>query len=485
MARWDYAVPLSRTDPTPLFLQLAQALADDIRRGRLRPGDRLPGSRRLAATLKLNRNTVLAAYDELAAEGWTVGDPARGTFVSSSLPDPTAGHRPGAGRRDSVPARTAYDLPAAGLPVLEARPAGGVLVFGSGVPDLRLVPVASLARAYRRALVRGTRALLDYGGPRGVPRLRAALATMLAATRGLAATAADVVVTRGSQMALSLVARAVLKPGDTVAVEALGYRAAWDAFRQAGVRLVPLPLDDEGAQVELLADRGDVRAVYVTPHHQYPTMVTLSPGRRLRLLELARLHRFAVIEDDYDHEFHYDGRPVLPLASVDRAGSVIYVGTLSKVLAPGLRLGFVVAPAPVLDRLAAHRAVADTQGDLVLETAVAELLEEGEVQRHVRRARRVYDQRRHALLAALERHLGSRLRVRTPAGGVAVWARATPAVDVDRWAQSALANGVHFQPARNFALDGRPRPFLRLGYACLNEDEIEEAVRRLARTRPC
>jgi GntR family transcriptional regulator/MocR family aminotransferase len=307
---------------------------------------------------------------------------------------------------------------------------------------------------------------------------------MLAATRGLAATGSDVMVTRGSQMALSLIARAVLKRGDVVAVEALGYRAAWDAFREAGARLIPLPLDDEGAQVERLAGRDDVRAVYLTPHHQFPTTVTLGPGRRLRLLELARLHRFAVVEDDYDHEFHYDGRPVLPLASVDRAGSVIYVGTLSKVLAPGLRLGFVVAPGPVLERLEAQRAVADTQGDPVLETAVAELLEEGEVQRHVRRARRVYAQRRHVLLAALDRHFGRRLRVRTPAGGVAVWAKAVPAVDVERWAQAALAGGVHFQPARRFALDGRARPFLRLGYACLNEAEIEEAVRRLARNRP-
>jgi GntR family transcriptional regulator/MocR family aminotransferase len=347
--------------------------------------------------------------------------------------------------------------------------------------------VAALARAYRRGLVRRTRALLDYSDAQGLPRLRAAIASMLAATRGLAASADDVLVTRGSQMALSLAARALVQPGDAVAVETLGYRPAWDAFRVAGAEIVPLALDAEGAQVEALLEisrRHRLRAVYLTPHHQYPTMVTLAPGRRMRLLELARARRFAVVEDDYDHEFHYEGRPVLPLASVDRSGAVIYVGTLSKVLAPGLRLGYVVAPEPVLARMTALRGLTDSQGDLPLESAVAELIEDGELQRHVRRARRIYDQRRHALLAALDRRFGPRLRVRPPAGGVAVWAEAVPPVDVEAWARRALAEGVSFQPGRRFALDGRPRPFLRLGYACLDEAEIEEAVRRLARSRP-
>ena len=249
---------------------------------------------------------------------------------------------------------------------------------------------------------------------------------MLAATRGLAAGPDDLLITRGSQMALELVARALVTPGDVVAVEAIGYVPARAAFALAGARLVPMPVDGQGLDVdalEALARRGPVRAVYLTPHHQYPTTVTLSPGRRLRLLEVARAHRIAVIEDDYDHEFHYDGRPVLPLASVDRAGVVVYVGTLSKILAPGLRIGYVVAPAPLLERLATLRAVLDTQGDPAIEDAVAELLEDGEVQRHVRRVRRIYRDRRDALADALRRDLAGHVSFDVPAGGVAFWAR--------------------------------------------------------------
>ncbi len=486
--RWDLAVPLDRSSATPIFLQIANGLADDIRRGRLKPGQPLPGSRRLAAALGLNRNTVVAAYDELAAEGWIEADAARSSRVSSALPEARP-QRPSSavGRRASVPARPGYELPALPDFRVEAPRPQAELVFGSGVPDLRLVPVAALARAYRRALHRRGRVLLDYSAPHGLPRLRAALSAMLAATRGLAAGAEDLIVTRGSQMALYLVARALVVPGDVVAVESIGYVPARAAFRLAGARLVPLPLDEHGldpSALDALARKGPVRAVYLTPHHQYPTTVTLSPGRRLELLEVARRHRIAVVEDDFDHEFHYDGRPVLPLASVDRAGVVVYVGTLSKILAPGLRLGYVVAPAPLLSRLADLRSTIDTMGDPALEDAIAELVEEGEVQRHVRRVRRRYHARRDALAECLRRDLPD-LSFPVPAGGVAFWARARETVDVDDWARRALERGVFFSPGRWFAFDDqRPLPFLRLGFACLTEAEIAEAVRRLAQARP-
>jgi GntR family transcriptional regulator/MocR family aminotransferase len=305
---------------------------------------------------------------------------------------------------------------------------------------------------------------------------------MVSSLRGLAAGPDSVLITRGSQMALDLVARTLVKPGEVVAVEALGYRAAWEVLRLAGARLQPLPVDAQGLDVdalEALVAKERVRAVYLTPHHQYPTTVVLSPGRRLRLLELAARHRIALIEDDYDHEFHYEGRPVLPLAAADGAGVVIYVGTLSKILAPGLRLGFLVAPPPLLERLAAVRHLVDRQGDQAVECAVAELLEDGEVQRHARRARRIYQVRRDALCQALQAELSSALRFEAPQGGISLWAQMDPAVDVDSWSERALARGVAFYPARRFAFDGRSRPAARLGFAALNEREIAEAVRRM------
>jgi GntR family transcriptional regulator/MocR family aminotransferase len=306
---------------------------------------------------------------------------------------------------------------------------------------------------------------------------------MVSSVRGLAAGPEAVMVTRGSQQAIDLCARTLLAPGDVVAIEALGYRPAWEALRLAGARLVPLPVDDGGLRVdalEALAERERVRLAYVTPHHQYPTTAVLAPARRLALLALAKAKRMAILEDDYDHEFHFDGRPVLPMASADDAGVVVYVGTLSKILAPGLRIGFVVAPPPLVERLAVVRAFADRQGDRAVERAVAELLEDGDVQRHVRRARRTYVARRDALSAALRDELGGVLAFAAPSGGMALWARVDDAVDVDAWAARALARGVAFYPGRRFAFDGRRRPYVRLGFAALSEDELREAVQRMA-----
>jgi GntR family transcriptional regulator/MocR family aminotransferase len=357
------------------------------------------------------------------------------------------------------------------------------MTLGGGVPDVRLVPEAELARAMRRVLKRHPIEVLSYGDPEGPVVLRRALAQMTAATRGLAATEEHVLVTRGSQMGIDLVARTLLSPGDVVAVEALGYRPAWDALRAAGAKLVPVPVDAHGLDVDAFAKlcaEERVRGVYVTPHHQFPTTVTLAPARRLRLLELARERHLFVLEDDYDHEFHYQGRPVLPLASADTHGSVIYVGTLSKVLAPGMRIGFVIAAAPVVERLAAMRRIVDRQGDHLLEHAVAELLEEGAVQRHIRRAKRIYEGRRAELASLLGAAFDGVLAFKLPNGGTAIWARVVDrGVSPDAWAAAALVHGLVLQPAKQFAFDGKPRPFMRLGFAQHDAREAKEAIRRM------
>jgi GntR family transcriptional regulator/MocR family aminotransferase len=243
-----------------------------------------------------------------------------------------------------------------------------------------------------------------------------------------------------------------------------------------------VPVDRDGLRVDalerVLADKR-VRAVYVTPHHQFPTTVTLSAGRRMRLLDLARTHRFAILEDDYDHEFHFDGRPVLPLASVD-PGVVVYLGSLSKVFAPALRIGYIVAPTSLIEHVAGHRSYVDMQGDQVLEYALAELQEDGEVQRHIRRMRREYRVRRDALVDALRTHLGDQISFDVPAGGIALWAKAKKGIDVDAWARSGKKRGAMIVTASSFTLDGRSLPFIRLGFASLNPRELDEGVRRLA-----
>jgi GntR family transcriptional regulator/MocR family aminotransferase len=496
MSAWTVAIDLgSSSTPAeagPTFLRIARAISEDIRRGRLRAGDALPGSRTLATSLGVHRNTVLAAYRELVAEGWIASEEALGTFVSRQIPDvsPRRFSAHAAVAREIAP-RVGFDLgpsrvsplpPPAPLPIAASKSLDGPMSLGGGIPDVRLVPAAELARAMRRVLKRRAVEVLSYGDPAGPASLRTALASMVAATRGVAARAENVLVTRGSQMGIDLAARALISPGDVIAVEALGYRPAWEALRASGARLVPIPVDAHGLDVEALEQlciEQKVRGVYVTPHHQFPTTVTLAPARRLRLLEIAHERRLFVLEDDYDHEFHYEGRPVLPLASADVHGVVIYLGTLSKVLAPGMRIGFVVAPEPLATRLAAIRRIVDRQGDHLLENAVADLLDEGEIQRHIRRAKRIYTERRERLAGLLASRFGSVLSFKLPSGGTAIWARVASDVPIDAWVAQAEQLGLVLQAARQFAYDGKSRSFLRIGFAQHDEREVKEAMRRM------
>ena len=479
--RWNIALSLDESDGAPLSRRIARAIMEDVRRGRLTPGAKLPGSRSLADVLNVHRNTVIAAYEQLAGEGWIEPLRARGTFIARSVPpQPRRAPRATAHAR-AKPLQAGFDVP--GGTTLDAeRERTGLKSLSDGVPDVRLAPVAALTRAYRRVLRQDSQNLLEYGHPQGHPRLRTALAEMLRSRRGLMVEAEDVLVTSGSQMALELLARALLRPGDTVAVEALGYRPAWTVFRQHGAALAPLPLDAHGldvAALERLCERSAPRAVYVTPHHQFPTTVTLTAPRRIALLELARRKRFAIIEDDYDHEFHYEGRPVLPMASADGAGVVLYLGSLAKALAPGVRLGYLVAPRPLLALLTALRASIDRQGDHGLECAVADLLERGELQRHAQRVRRIYRTRRNALTQALERQLGTELLFAPPAGGMTVWAAVADGLDVEAWAHRLRADGLLLYTARRYAYDGKVRGNVRLAFAPFDEQELAQWVRLL------
>ena len=477
MRRWEFHRDLDPQDPQPLFVQLVRAITGDIASGRLTPGQRLPGSRTLARSLGVHRNTVLAAYSELAAEGWIATSATRATVVAPVPPrlaPPRAAARTAAG----------YDLPEPSDSQAPARYPAGTLILARAAPDVRLLPARELAAAYRRVLLRHGSGLLFYGDAQGHPRLREALATMLTETRGMAARRDTVLVTRGSQMAIDVIARLLVAPGDRVAVEAIGHPLVWAALRRAGAELVPVPVDRDGLDVAALARlvaARPIRALHVTPHHQFPTTAVMPAARRRALLALAEAQRFAVIEDDYDHEFHFEARPVAPLASADRAGVVIYVGTLSKILAPGLRLGFVVAPPPVIERLVALRVAMDIQGDHAIECAVADLFEDGEVQRHVLRMRHVYHARRDALVTALRRELAGALEVDAPAGGMALWARVADGIDLDAWAAAGLAHGVAFRGGQFYDLQGAALRFTRLSFTFQSEPELAEAARRMAR----
>lgn len=481
MARWQTKFAVNHESNLAVFSQIAKAISDDIRRQRLKAGSPLPSSRKLAQDLGVHRNTVIAAYNELAAEGWIETRPAQGTFVSRELPEryPTP---PKVGVSRASPH---YALP----PLAHAHrrsPPRGVLNLSGGMPDPRLLPTELLGRAMRRMLKLHGPKLMNYGDAQGYLPLREQMAEMLAATRGIAVTADEIMVTRGSQMGIYLVAEVLLRAGDRIAVEALGYGPAWDALKSTNAGLIGIELDSRGIKTRHLLRRMEedegVRAVYLTPHHQYPTTVALSAARRIRLLQLAKQGRMAIIEDDYDHEFHYEGRPVLPLASSDQGASVIYIGTLSKVVAPGLRLGYIAAPAAIIRRLKAARMRIDRQGDLASEAAIAELLEDGEIQRHANRMRRIYKGRRDHLVELLRREFANALEFTTPAGGLAIWAKVAADIDLVRWQQRSEERGVYFSIGKDFSL-GRSAPqAVRIGFAAYSESDTKRAIGLIKRS---
>ena len=466
----------------PVYQQIVQALIHDIQRGRLVPGTFLPSSRELASTLGVNRKTIVIAYDDLIAQGWLASDGTRGTIVSSSLPELAPAHLPIPQSETGPDGAAPEFMVRAAADALPAFVENSHLSFDDGAPDARLLSLDVLSRAYRTALRQAVRGnWLGYGDPRGSPVLRETIANMLMTHRGLVASADNICITRGSQMAIFLAARILFRPGETVLVEALSYAPAWQAFRAAGAAVVGAKLDDNGLDVEdveRLCRRHKVRALYLTPHHQFPTTVSLTPQRRLRLLDLASQFGFAVIEDDYDHEFHFEQQPLLPMASY-APRRTIYIGSMSKLLLPGLRIGYIAAPADVIRLMANEIVTVDRQGNVPTELAVAELIQSGELHRHARKALQVYLGRRNAFAQLLRKNFGDTIDFKMPDGGLSFWITFRDSSVLDAIEETAPGCGVRFLSSRSFAAPPYEQRGLRLGYASLNFDEATEAIRRL------
>ena len=478
--RRDITFQLDETGDKPLFLNLAATIVREIERGRLKPGDALPGTRALAKSLKIHRNTAGAAYCELVSQGWLVAEASRGTFVARDLPE-------------TVPPQPSLlkPLPKRAVAGHKAWPPF-LLRISDGTPDPRLIPRAEFARAFRQALAAPS-FLVSGGGyddPRGSAQLREALAGYLTAERGLTVNAESLLVTRGSQMALFLAAQAVLQPGQVIAVEDPGYVLAWSAFRAAGARVAGVPVDAQGLSLEHLiavAQREPaLKAIYVTPHHQYPTTVTMGAGRRLKLLDLACQLNLTIIEDDYDHDYRFDGRPMLPLAArPDTGADIIYIGSLSKLFAAGIRLGYAMTSPDRLRQMAEARRAIDRQGDLPLEHAIARLICDGDLRRHAKKTRRIYQARRDFLAEEIRRKSGGRIDFDLPAGGLALWLRLACDDDAARWATHAARAGLVIAPGCTFAIDPSAAPnAFRFGFASLDGAELPRAVDLLMQTRP-
>lgn len=481
---WDIGIDIDRAASTSLNMQIVAALTDRIRSGLLRAGDALPSTRELSVRLGVNRKTLILAYDELIAQGWLVSHEKRGTFVSPELPVFKQEQRVAAvaqrlSGRLAEPAYLPYGDEHLPVSVLDE----GSTDFSDGAPDTRLIPFEDLSKAFRIALMESARGnRMGYGDPRGLSTLRIELATMLRAERAINAEEDTLCVVRGSQMGIYLIAKILIRAGDGVAMERLSYPPAREAFRACGGLVHSVKQDEFGMipdDLERVCRSHRIRAIYLTPHHQFPTTVTMPIDRRMRLLAMAEQFDFVVIEDDYDHEFHFSHNPMLPMASMDQSGRVIYVGSLSKILAPGLRVGYVVAPASVINRLANQIMLIDRQGNTVTERAAAQLLQNGKLKRHIRRALKVYEQRCQSAVQAVQEILKDTVHVAHPSGGLALWVRFSQPQNMQLLAQLALQRNVRILPGSMFCDDPSDVQAMRLGYGSLNEREFRLGIERL------
>lgn len=391
-----------------LAQQIYAQLKDKILQGQMSARAQLPPTRELASALRVSRNTVVRAYEQLASEGFVVGRVGAGCFVADLA---AMGQRagPAAARRNSS-AHAAAQAPSGAIWRLlqgyEATPlrAPTMLAFRHGLPALDLFPHALWARLqarfWREQARRPLAGQLSYGDPAGLARLRELIAAYLSHSRGLHCAPEQVIVTAGSQQAIAMAALALLRPGERVAMESPGYRAAAAALGLSGASVVPVPLDSQGLRSAALQALGPMSLVYITPSHQYPTGVAMSLARRLDLLAWAERQRAWLLEDDYDGEYRFNGVPLAPLASLDRQQRTLYIGSFSKLLFPGLRLGYLVAPPALVPTLAKLRSVLDRQSSIADQMVMADFMAEGHFLRHVRRMRRAALERRDALLSA-------------------------------------------------------------------------------------
>jgi GntR family transcriptional regulator/MocR family aminotransferase len=476
----ELALP-PRDAGTPAWLWLCTALRAEILEGRLRPGARLPATRDLAGQYGLSRGTIVSAFEQLKAEGYLRGTVGAGTYVNEVLPDEWLEVRRTDRSRPPAPRQPRRDLSGFGrrahpVPGHELLPA---CAFRAHQPALDLFPTTLWAQVASRRLRRASVSLLLGCDPLGYEPLREAVADHLRASRGVKCVAGQVAILSGVQEALDLAARVLLNPGDRVALEDPGYPGAAIAFEAAGARIAAVPVDGEGLDPRS-PDLAGARLVYVTPGHQFPLGITMSLPRRLELLEWARRSNAILLEDDYDGEYRYSGRPVPALQGLDRDGRVLYAGSFSKVLFPALRLGYLIVPPDLVDAFAAAKSLTSRHAPVLEQAVLCDFIVEGHFGRHLRRMREIYAERLAALLESSRRRLAGLLEITGVEAGLQTAGWLAAGIDAKRATRTAARRNVEVSPIRFSNQSQNPREALQLGFAAVDVPEIRRGVEDLA-----
>ncbi|MES2501485.1 MAG: PLP-dependent aminotransferase family protein [Pseudomonadota bacterium] len=476
---WELEIELLRNSDTSIHVQIAQKIIEEIQHGRFAVGSALPGTRELATILGVNRKTVVQAYEEMIAQGWLHSEHKRGTFVSPRIL--SVNHHP----KPTTKINYGFQNKSQAEPVISANKKieSDIISFSSGLSDSRLMPLEVLSRAMRHALIVSIRTnKQSYNEPKGSMILRQAILHMLNMDRGLHTDIDNICVVRGSQMGFFLVARVLMRNGDNIVMEKLCDQLASDAFKSCGANIIPVGQNDNGIdldELEALCKHTKVRAVYVSPHYQIPTTVSMPMAHRRRLLAMADQYDFLIIEDDHDFEFNFSNKPILPLASFDKSNRVIYVGSLSKVLAPGFRIGFIAAHKEITKQFASEIMMIDRQGNTVTELAIAELLHTGEINRHTVKTFKIYDERRTYIAKLIREELKDFVTFKLPDGGLALWLKVNPNINMQLLVKDAEIEKVRIVAGASFCGNREQISAIRLGFANLTNDEVHLGIKRL------
>lgn len=476
-------IHLEKLSATAVYIQAAQQIINGIQRGYLTEGMWLPGSRTFSELFKINRNTVVAIYDELASQGWVEIIPNKGTCIL--VPEQkTAAIKATSQHVDHVhkyAKTTGYPFqPSLNLaPLRETNQAK--YSINDGQPDLRLHPTHQFSKWYSASMKRKS-LIPNWNQTSASPHsnFEIQLCNYLNATRGFHIKPSNLMSTRSTEMSLYIVSQLLLKPNDIVLVGNLSNYGANMIFQQSGAIIKTIPVDSHGIDVEYIRKhfiKHTIRCIYVCAHRHYPTTSTLSAERRLQLMQLAKDYRFAIIEDDYDYDFQFDGSAMLPMASSDAHGVIIYLGKLGQSLFPSFQTGFVIAPENLISEAKNYLKILDRQGDLIQEQMLSELIYEGEIHRLIKKNVLIYKQRRDFLCECLLKHFKQHVFWEKPSGGLALWLRFEPHISLVKLAEQAYKNDL-FLP-KTILYQDKNTCCIRFGFGDLNEEEIEIIVKKL------
>ena len=487
MIPYKTIITLDRKSKQALYIQLTNQFIELIKKGTLPTKTKLPGSRILSDLIGVHRKTVVACYEELMLQGWVESIPQKGTFIHNSIPLLQPGKLSESTILKSKDTsgfsfRKDTDLTRKFPQYFE----NDFLYVNDGISDGRLAPLDEIALIYRSLCSKkNMTSQIGYGTTYGNLELRETLAYYLNDTRALNITKDNIIITRGSQMGMYMASKLLVKDNDYVIVGETNYSSFDTTFKLNGARLLRVKVDEDGLDtnaIEALCKIHTIKAIYTTPHHHHPTTVTLSAKRRMHLLNLAKAYRFAIIEDDYDYDFHYNHAPILPLASHDISGNVIYIGSVCKAVAPVFRVGYLIASKEFVDECANLRRFIDRQGDNLLELTFSKFIKEGNLDRHIKKVLKIYKTRRDLFCKLLNEELSDYFSFEIPKGGMAIWLKLNKAYSWEQVTKIAKQQKLIILEWKRYDNANVGHNAIRMGFATYNETEIYEFIKRLKQT---